>query len=65
MYSRDPNLNNALSMPEPRHSLGNANVICLKRVQSHTERDCSDTESPHGNLSGRGNALYGEIIDDA
>jgi hypothetical protein len=52
-------------MPQPRNSLGDADVVCLEGVQCQTERDGSDAESPVGCRADLGNALGGEVVDDA
>jgi hypothetical protein len=57
--------NTYLSMPQPRNSLGDADVVCLEGVQCQTERDGSDAESPVGCRADLGNALGGEVVDDA
>ena len=54
-----------LCVPQPRDGLGDANVICLERVEGKTQCDRSGAESPHGGLSNEGNTLGGEVVDDA
>lgn len=37
-----------LCVPQPRNGFGDADVVCLERVQGDAEGDGSDAEGPHG-----------------
>lgn len=54
-----------LSVPEPLHSLGDTDIVCLERVEGNTHGDGGDAQSPHGNGTGEGNAVLGEVVNDA
>jgi len=52
-------------MPQPSHSLGNTNIVCLERVECKTKGDGSNAQSPGGSHAGLGNAMLGEVVNDA
>jgi hypothetical protein len=52
-------------MPHSRHSLGNADVVCLERVQRQPEQESAGSKGPVGSVADAGNALLGEVVDDA
>jgi hypothetical protein len=52
-------------MPQPNNSLGNTNIVRLERVERKTEGDGSSAKSPIGGRASLGDALLGEVIDDA
>jgi hypothetical protein len=58
-------ISDALSMPQPRNSLSDADIVCLERVQCHAEGKSTQTESPVRGGTNLGNALLGEVVDDA
>lgn len=51
-------------MPQPRNSLGDADVVRLERVQGYAEGEGADAERPHGSCTGGRDALLGEVVDD-
>lgn len=54
-----------LCVPQPGNSLGNADVVGLKRVEGNTQSDGSDTESPHGEVADEGDTLLREVVNNA
>ena len=52
-------------MPQPGNCLSNTNIVCLKRVECKTQSDGSGAESPHGGCADLGNAVLGEVVNDA
>lgn len=51
-------------MPQPGHSLGDANIVGLEGVESDTKSDGSNAESPHGEVAKEGHSLLREVVDD-
>lgn len=51
-------------MPQPRNSLGNADIVRLEGVQCHAEGKGSKAERPHGSCTCRWYTLLGEVVDD-
>jgi hypothetical protein len=54
-----------LSVPQPLDSLGNADIVCLERVKGDTHGEGGDAESPVRGSANLGDALLGEVVDDA
>ena len=54
-----------LRRPEPADSLGNTDIICLKRVQRNAHEDGCCTQRPHSRGTDTGHAVLGEVVDDA
>lgn len=54
-----------LCLPDSLDTLGKTNIICLKLVEANASKDGSGVQSPHGELAGLGDALGGEVVDDA
>jgi len=58
-------LDHLLSLPNSLDALGETNIVCLELVETNTGEDGGGVESPHGELAGLGDALAGEVVDDA
>jgi hypothetical protein len=54
-----------LCLPDSLDTLGETNIICLKLVETNAGENGGGVESPHGELAGLGDALGGEVVDDA
>jgi hypothetical protein len=54
-----------LCLPDSLDTLGETNIIRLKLVETESSKNGSGVESPHGELAGLGDALGGEVVDDA
>lgn len=54
-----------LSVPEFCDQLGDADVVRLIRVQSNTKSDGTNSQSPVSGGADLGDALGGEVVDDA
>jgi hypothetical protein len=57
--------NRLLGLPDSLDTLGKTNIIRLKLVEPNTSKNGSGVQSPHGKLAGLGDALGGEVVDDA
>lgn len=55
----------ALRSPEPHDSLGDANIIRLKRVQGRAGSQRRKAQGPHEELADAGDAFRREVVDDA
>jgi hypothetical protein len=52
-------------MPQSRYCLSDAHVVCLERVQCNSKGQCANAEEPVCSVADLGNALLGEVVDDA
>lgn len=52
-------------MPQLLASLGDADVVGLEGVEGDAEGDGGKAESPHGEGADLGDAVLGEVVDDA
>lgn len=58
-------VNNLLGLPNSLDTFSQTNIVCLKLVETNAGKDGGGIESPHGELAGLGDALAGEVVDDA
>ena len=54
-----------LSAPQLGDQLGDANVVCLERVEGDAQGDGADAEGPHAGGVQGWHAAAGEVVDDA
>lgn len=52
-------------MPQPRNQLGDADIVRLERVQGQAESDGANAEGPVSGGADLGDAVLGEVVDDA